>query len=71
MYICSIEIVTISLTKIKISEFKEFPLKKIRGLEEKFKKYDADKDHALNIEELKKLMEGLGEPQTHRFGAEF
>lgn len=48
------------------AEFKEFPLKKIRGLEEKFKKYDADKDHALNIEELKKLMEGLGEPQTHR-----
>merc|ERR1711892_13631 len=51
------------------AEFKEFPLKKIRGLEEKFKKYDADKDHALNIEELKKLMEGLGEPQTHRFAS--
>lgn len=48
------------------AEFKEFPLKKIRGLEAKFKQYDADKDHALNIEELKKLMEGLGEPQTHR-----
>ena len=41
-------------------------MKKIRGLEEKFKKYDVDNDHALNIEELKKLMEGLGEPQTHR-----
>merc|ERR1712131_126900 len=48
------------------AEFEEFPLKKIRGLEEKFKKYDVDNDHALNIEELKKLMEGLGEPQTHR-----
>ena len=48
------------------SEFKEFPLKKIRGLEQKFKEYDQDQDHALNIEELKKLMEGLGEPQTHR-----
>ena len=50
-----------------LSEFKEFPLKKIRGLEAKFKQYDADQDHALNIEELKKLMEGLGEPQTHRY----
>ena len=29
-------------------------------------KFDEDKDNALNIEELKKLMEGLGEPQTHR-----
>jgi len=48
------------------AEFKEFPLKKIRGLEQKFKEYDADQDHGLNIEELKKLMEGLGEPQTHR-----
>merc|ERR1712086_10764 len=53
------------------AEFKEFPLKKIRRLEEKFKKYDADKDHALNIEELKKLMEGLGESQTHRFAKVF
>jgi hypothetical protein len=35
-------------------------------LEKKFVEYDADGDHALNIEELKKLMEGLGEPQTHR-----
>jgi Ca2+-binding EF-hand superfamily protein len=48
------------------AEFKEFPLKKIRSLESKFKKFDEDKDNALNIEELKKLMEGLGEPQTHR-----
>lgn len=31
-----------------------------------FEKFDEDKDNALNIEELKKLMEGLGEPQTHR-----
>lgn len=50
-----------------VLEFKEFPLKKIRGLEQKFKEYDQDQDHALNIEELKKLMEGLGEPQTHRY----
>ncbi|CAG5112087.1 Oidioi.mRNA.OKI2018_I69.chr2.g6343.t1.cds [Oikopleura dioica] len=48
------------------AEFKEFPLKKIRSLESKFKQFDQDKDNALNIEELKKLMEGLGEPQTHR-----
>ena len=31
-----------------------------------FEQFDQDKDNALNIEELKKLMEGLGEPQTHR-----
>ena len=54
------------LLNIPLLEFKEFPLKKIRGLEQKFKEYDADQDHGLNIEELKKLMEGLGEPQTHR-----
>merc|ERR1712021_89352 len=45
---------------------KDLGPKSYRSIYAEFKKFDADKDHALNIEELKKLMEGLGEPQTHR-----
>ncbi|XP_076805480.1 EF-hand domain-containing protein D2-like [Clavelina lepadiformis] len=47
------------------TEFKEFSRKQIKDLEKKFKGFDEDRDHFINLLELKRAMEKLGEPQTH------
>jgi EF-hand domain pair len=46
-------------------EFSEFTRKEIADYTATFKQYDADKNNSLNVEELKKLMEKMGHPQTH------
>lgn len=47
------------------SEFHEFTRKQINYFMETFKKYDEDHDNFINFNELKRMMEELGEAQTH------
>jgi hypothetical protein len=47
------------------SEFPEFSRKQMKQYQDMFKKYDEDRDGTLNLEEMKKMMEKLGNPQTH------
>ncbi|CAI5443704.1 unnamed protein product [Caenorhabditis angaria] len=52
--------------KISIyAEFTEFTRKQIQYFLDTFKKYDEDSDNFINFEELKRMMERLGEAQTH------
>jgi hypothetical protein len=46
-------------------DFPCFSREQIKTYSSMFKKYDADKDGQLDIEEMKKMMEALGHPQTH------
>lgn len=46
-------------------EFKEFSRKQIKEYEKTFNKYDEGRDGFLDLEELKRMMEKLGAPQTH------
>ncbi|XP_065211979.1 EF-hand domain-containing protein D2 homolog [Planococcus citri] len=46
-------------------EFKEFSRKQIKDYETTFNKYDEGRDGFLDLEELKRMMEKLGAPQTH------
>ncbi|KXJ09143.1 EF-hand domain-containing protein D2 [Exaiptasia diaphana] len=46
-------------------EFKEFSRKQIKNFEGIFKKYDVDRNHFLDLMEMKLMMEKLGAPQTH------
>jgi hypothetical protein len=46
-------------------EFKEFTRKQIKEYEKTFNKYDEGRDGFLDLEELKRMMEKLGAPQTH------
>jgi len=47
------------------TEFKEFSLKEIKEYEKMFKKFDVGHDNFIDLEELKRMMELLGAPQTH------
>ncbi|XP_055335237.1 EF-hand domain-containing protein D2-like [Paramacrobiotus metropolitanus] len=47
------------------TEFKEFSRKQIKEYENIFKSHDINKDHFIDMEELKRMMEKLGAPQTH------
>ncbi|CAJ0606052.1 unnamed protein product [Cylicocyclus nassatus] len=47
------------------AEFSEFSRKQIRFFNETFKKYDEDGDGFIDFDELKRMMEKLGEAQTH------
>ncbi|KAI5712764.1 hypothetical protein M8J76_001835 [Diaphorina citri] len=47
------------------SEFHEFSRRQIKEYENTFNKYDDGRDGFLDLEELKRMMEKLGAPQTH------
>ncbi|CAG9857358.1 unnamed protein product [Phyllotreta striolata] len=47
------------------TEFKEFARKEIKKYEDTFKKFNTNKDGYLSLDELKRMMEVLGAPQTH------
>jgi hypothetical protein len=47
------------------TEFPEFSRKEIKDYEMSFKRYDEGNDGYIDLEELKRMMEKLGEPQTH------
>ncbi|XP_072392677.1 EF-hand domain-containing protein D2 homolog [Diabrotica undecimpunctata] len=47
------------------TEFHEFTRKEIKSYEVAFKKFNTNKDDYLSIDELKRMMEVLGAPQTH------
>ncbi|KAF5270645.1 hypothetical protein FQA39_LY01383 [Lamprigera yunnana] len=47
------------------TEFHEFTRKEIKQYETTFKKYNTNKDGYLSLNELKRMMEELGAPQTH------
>ena len=47
------------------TEFEEFSRKECKDMIKMFKTYDLSKDGFINLEELKKMMEALGDPQTH------
>lgn len=45
--------------------YAEFSRKEIKEYEKQFKKFDLNGDQVLDFEELKRMMEILGAPQTH------
>ncbi|KAK6047755.1 EF hand [Cooperia oncophora] len=47
------------------AEFSEFSRKQIKFFTETFRKYDEDADGFIDFDELKRMMEKLGEAQTH------
>ncbi|CAD5115743.1 DgyrCDS4688 [Dimorphilus gyrociliatus] len=47
------------------TEFPEFSRKQIKHFEYLFKKFDVSKDKFIDFEEMKRLMEHIGAPQTH------
>lgn len=47
------------------TEFHEFSRKEIRQYEATFKRFNTNKDGFLSLDELKRMMEVLGAPQTH------
>ncbi|XP_076273458.1 EF-hand domain-containing protein D2 homolog [Rhynchophorus ferrugineus] len=47
------------------TEFHEFSRKEIKQYEATFKKFNISKDGFLSFDELKRMMEVLGAPQTH------
>ncbi|XP_048519658.1 EF-hand domain-containing protein D2 homolog [Dendroctonus ponderosae] len=47
------------------TEFHEFTRKEIRQYESIFKKFNTNRDGYLSLNELKRMMEVLGAPQTH------
>lgn len=47
------------------TEFKEFSRKEIQQYQKTFNEYDTGKDKFIDFEELKRMMEKLGVPQTH------
>jgi len=47
------------------TEFHEFSRKEIKQYESTFKKFNTNKDGFLSLDELKRMMEVLGAPQTH------
>uniref|UniRef100_T1JIJ1 EF-hand domain-containing protein n=1 Tax=Strigamia maritima TaxID=126957 RepID=T1JIJ1_STRMM len=47
------------------TEFPEFSRKEIKSYEQTFKRFDEGKDNFIDFEELKRMMEKLGAPQTH------
>uniref|UniRef100_A0A8D8T0N7 EF-hand domain-containing protein D2 homolog n=2 Tax=Cacopsylla melanoneura TaxID=428564 RepID=A0A8D8T0N7_9HEMI len=47
------------------SEFHEFSRRQIKEYENTFNKYDEGRDGFIDLEELKRMMEKLGAPQTH------
>ncbi|RZF36890.1 hypothetical protein LSTR_LSTR004578 [Laodelphax striatellus] len=47
------------------TEFHEFSRKQIKEYEKAFNKYDVGRDGYLDLDELKRMMEKLGAPQTH------
>ncbi|EEC06528.1 EF-Hand domain-containing protein, putative [Ixodes scapularis] len=57
------------ISDLKISAgfnpYMEFSRKEIKEYEKHFKKFDLNGDHVLDFEELKRMMEILGAPQTH------
>ncbi|CAN7986062.1 unnamed protein product [Ixodes hexagonus] len=57
------------ITDLKVSAgfnpYMEFTRKEIKEYERHFKKFDLNGDRVLDFEELKRMMEILGAPQTH------
>ncbi|XP_066137739.1 EF-hand domain-containing protein D2 homolog [Euwallacea fornicatus] len=47
------------------TEFHEFSRKEIKNYNTTFKKFNTNKDDYLTLDELKRMMEALGAPQTH------
>ncbi|XP_066259845.1 EF-hand domain-containing protein D2 homolog [Euwallacea similis] len=47
------------------TEFHEFSRKEIKNYNTTFKKFNTNKDDYLTLDELKRMMEVLGAPQTH------
>ena len=47
------------------TEFPEFSRKEIQNYQKTFRKYDEDHSGKIDFEELKRMMEKLGHPQTH------
>ncbi|XP_063243289.1 EF-hand domain-containing protein D2 homolog [Bacillus rossius redtenbacheri] len=47
------------------TEFHEFSRRQIKEYEKTFNKYDDGRDGFLDLEEMKRMMEKLGAPQTH------
>ncbi|OQV22405.1 EF-hand domain-containing protein D2, partial [Hypsibius exemplaris] len=47
------------------TEFREFARKQVKEYENIFKQHDVNHDHFICLDELKKMMEKLGAPQTH------
>jgi len=47
------------------TEFHEFSRKEIKDYEASFKRFDVGNDGYIDFEELKRMMEKLGAPQTH------
>ncbi|GAU97562.1 hypothetical protein RvY_08836 [Ramazzottius varieornatus] len=47
------------------TEFREFTRKQIKEYEKIFKLHDVNKDNFIDLDELKRMMEKLGAPQTH------
>ncbi|XP_071439460.1 EF-hand domain-containing protein D2 homolog [Hetaerina americana] len=47
------------------TEFAEFSRRQIKEYEKTFNRYDVGRDGFLDLEEVKKMMEKLGAPQTH------
>lgn len=47
------------------TDFPEFSRKEIKEYENTFKRFDIGKDNFIDFEELKRMMEMLGAPQTH------
>ncbi|KAK3090775.1 hypothetical protein FSP39_014515 [Pinctada imbricata] len=45
--------------------FKEFSRKQIQDFQKTFNKYDSNKDRFIDFDELKRMMETIGAPQTH------
>ncbi|CAJ0581470.1 unnamed protein product, partial [Mesorhabditis spiculigera] len=53
-------------TKLSVyQEFPQFSRKQIKHFQDMFKKFDEDNDNFLDFMELKRMMEALGEAQTH------
>lgn len=57
------------ITDLKVSQgfnpYVEFSRKEIKEYEKHFKSFDVNGDQVLDFEELKRMMEILGAPQTH------
>ncbi|XP_064459691.1 EF-hand domain-containing protein D1-like [Ornithodoros turicata] len=57
------------ISELKVSQvfnpYVEFTRKELKEYEKQFKKFDLNGDNVLDFEELKRMMEILGAPQTH------
>lgn len=57
--------VNLQLANNSFSEFRELPRKQIQKCQKMFTSFDTNKDKYIDFEELKRMMEKVGSPQTH------